>query len=181
MLNKSYANTAHHSKQFLSEVLQHINEYLQVHKINMTPYHLQTNRLVECFNGTLENLLVKFSNDLLLVYCTSLHKATGNTPFYLLYGHNLYLPVDIASHTIWSSPDDTRTPSEHTGHTSARSPHLRPPESGTSPVVRPEDVQLTVPAEQLSHWRQGLATHVSPALWQDNQAGEDVERAIPSR
>ncbi len=109
-------------KQFLSEVLRHVNEYLQVRKINTTPYHPQTDGLVERFNSTLENLLAKFGNDhqdnwddllpyVLSAYCMSLHEATGDTPFYLLYGCDPYLPVDIASHAIRSSP--LTTPEHH--------------------------------------------------------------------
>jgi hypothetical protein len=109
-------------KQFLSEVMRHVNEYLQVRKINTTPYHPQTDGLVERFNGTLENLLAKFGNDhqdnwddllpyVLSAYRTSLHEATGDTPFYLLYGRDPYLPVDIASHAIRSGP--ATTPENH--------------------------------------------------------------------
>jgi hypothetical protein len=29
-------------KQFLSEIMRHMNKFLQVHKVNTTPYHPQT-------------------------------------------------------------------------------------------------------------------------------------------
>jgi hypothetical protein len=47
----------------------------------------------------------------LSTYHTSIHKATGNTPFYLLYSHNPYLPVNITSHTVKSRSDTT--PKQH--------------------------------------------------------------------
>jgi hypothetical protein len=109
-------------KQFLSEVLRHVNEYLRVRKVNTTAYHPQTDGLVERFNGTLENLLAKFANDhqdnwddllpyALLAYRTSTHEATHDSPFYLLYGREPYLPVDIT--TGVSGDTGPTTPETH--------------------------------------------------------------------
>jgi transposase InsO family protein len=84
-------------QQFLSKLLCEINEYLRVKKCNTTAYHPQTDGLVEQFNGTLEGMLAKLTNEhqddwdiyvpyVLFAYRTSVHEATGDSPFYMLYG-----------------------------------------------------------------------------------------------
>jgi len=110
-------------KSFLSDVLKEVNEFLGVRKINTTAYHPQTDGLVERFNGTLENLLAKFVSDrqddwdvllpyVLLAYRSSRHDATNDLPFFLLYGREPNLPVDVSagiiSDPIGSNPHQYR-------------------------------------------------------------------------
>ena len=72
----------------------------------MTPYHPQSDGMVERFNHTLLNLLsIAVEEDehnwdaqlpmSLLAYRTSVHEATNTTLFYLTFGRDPKLPEDI--------------------------------------------------------------------------------------
>jgi hypothetical protein len=85
-----------------------VNTTLQIKKLNMTAYHLQTDGLVEHFNRTLQTILAKYISkqqhnwDQLLPYTLSAyrtqpHEVTGESPFYMLYGHEPNLPMDITA------------------------------------------------------------------------------------
>ena len=79
---------------FMSSLL---HQLLQIKRIRTTPYHPQTDGLVECFNGTLKAMLRKFVNRsqkdwdeylpyLLFAYREVPQESTGFSPFELLYG-----------------------------------------------------------------------------------------------
>ena len=70
-----------------------------------TPYRLHCNGLVERFNRTLSAMLVTAVQDhqllwerhlrLCMAYNTSVHPTTGDTPFYLVFGHRAQTSIDI--------------------------------------------------------------------------------------
>ena len=84
---------------------QEICHLLGVTKTRTTPYHLQSDGLVERFNRTLLEMLSTTVVDehdwdlslptLLLAYRTSVQETTGTTPFQLMFGRNPRLPEDI--------------------------------------------------------------------------------------
>ena len=72
------------------------------------PYHPQTDRLVERFNATLCKGLSMYVSShqkdwdknlplVLFAYRVSPNATTGKSPFYLLYGHEPRLPLDVTS------------------------------------------------------------------------------------
>ena len=82
---------------FMSSLLEEIYCLLHIKRIRTTPYHPQTDGVVERFNGTLKGMLRKFVSRnekdwdqylpyLLFAYREVPQETTGFSPFELLYG-----------------------------------------------------------------------------------------------
>ena len=91
---------------FTSQLLSEVYRLLKIKPIRTTPYHPQTDGLVERFNGTLKALLKKTVAEegrdwdrllpyLLFAYREVPQASTGFSPFELLYGRNIRGPLDI--------------------------------------------------------------------------------------
>ena len=90
-----------------SAVVQKLCQLLGIHSTRTSAYHPEGNGQVERFNQTLEAMLAKMINgsdqhewDLylpkaLMAYRTSLHEATGFTPYHLVFGHSPQFPIDV--------------------------------------------------------------------------------------
>ena len=76
---------------------------LGMHKTRTTAYHPQSDGMVERFNRTLEDQLVKFVDYherdwdehipyLMLAYRSAIHESTGCTPAKVIFGRDLRLP-----------------------------------------------------------------------------------------
>ena len=95
-------------KNFEAKVIREICHLLGVTKTRTTPYHPQSDGLVERFNRTLLEMLSTTVADehdwdlslptLLLAYRTSVQETTGTTPFQLMFGRNPCLPEDGVVH-----------------------------------------------------------------------------------
>jgi hypothetical protein len=94
-------------REFLNEVLTSINSDLHVHRLKTSAYHPQTDGLTERFNSTLQNMLSMYVADhqrdwdiyipyVLAAYRCSVNEATLETPFYLMYGRDHYMPIDVS-------------------------------------------------------------------------------------
>ena len=98
-----------HSDQgsnFESETVQELFRVLDIRKTRTTPYHPQSDGMVERLNATIEQMLRCYvdknqrdwDSKLSLVmsaYRSSVHSTTQNTPYYLLHGREFTLPVDL--------------------------------------------------------------------------------------
>ena len=92
--------------QFESKLMKEICKTLHIKKTRTTPYQPQCNGLVECFNRMLLNMLATTTREhplkwdshiwkVCIAYNTSVHSSTGFTPFYLMFGRQAKLPIDL--------------------------------------------------------------------------------------
>ena len=92
---------------FMSKLLAETYTMLGVRAIRTTPYHLQTDGLVERFNQTLKQMLKKVATEpnkkdwdkilpfLLFAYREVPQASTGFSPFELVFGRNVRGPLDV--------------------------------------------------------------------------------------
>eukprot|EP00794_Sanderia_malayensis_P005005 gene5005-5664_t len=90
---------------FLASIVKEVCTLINTRHLHTTSYHPQTDGLVECFNATLaEGISMYVSSHqkdwdkhiplILFAYRVSPNATTGESPFYLLYGHEPRLPID---------------------------------------------------------------------------------------
>ncbi len=97
---------------FTSKLLKEIYHMLSIRGITTSPYHPQTDGLVERFNGTLKSMIRKFVDKdprcwdemlpyLLFAYREVPQESTGFSPFELMYGWKVRGPLDVMKE-VWS-------------------------------------------------------------------------------
>ena len=102
-------------RNFESAVISEVCKLLGVRMSRTTPYHPQSDGLVERFNRTLLDMLATAVYDrpfeweqhlprLCHAYNTSIHPTTGSSPFFLMFGRQARMPVDIMLGTMTSTP-----------------------------------------------------------------------------
>ena len=102
---------------FTSEMLKQLYQLLHVKAIRTSPYHPQTDGLVERFNSTLKGMLRKFVRErgkdwdkllpyLLFAYREVPQASTGFSPFELLYCREVRGPLDVLEEA-WEEGDGT--------------------------------------------------------------------------
>ncbi len=93
--------------EFLNEVLASMNLDLHVHCLKTLAYHPQTDGLMEHFNSMLQNMLSMYVSDhqcnwdtyipyVLAAYCCSVNKAMMEMLFFLTFGRDHYLPINVS-------------------------------------------------------------------------------------
>ena len=108
---------------FMSVLLQEIYQLLGISRIRTSPYHPQTDGLVERFNGTLKAIMKKFTSRnkkdwdeylpyLLFAYREAPQESTGFSPFELLYGRRVRGPLDVLRE-VWTEESERTTEITH--------------------------------------------------------------------
>ena len=103
---------------FTSWLLAEVYRLLHVKGLRTSPYHPQTDGLVERFNQTLKEMLRKTASEegkdwykllpyVLFAYREVPQESTGFSPFELVYGREVRGPLDVLKET-WESTQDTK-------------------------------------------------------------------------
>ncbi|KAK3102810.1 hypothetical protein FSP39_014067 [Pinctada imbricata] len=93
-------------KQFESSLFQEMCSLLGIHKTRTTPYHPQSDGMVERFNRTLATMLSAYVNErqsdwdtfipyVMMAYRSVRHETTGFTPNRLMLGRETSTPLDL--------------------------------------------------------------------------------------
>ena len=93
-------------KNFESTLKSDLCKLLGIVKTRTTPYHPQSDRMIERFNRTLLGMLSsgileeernweQILPAVMMAYRTSVHKTTHMSPFKLVFGREVRLPVDV--------------------------------------------------------------------------------------
>jgi transposase InsO family protein len=94
-----------HGSHFQNQMMTKLTSNLGLRQENSSPYHPQANGQVEAVNKTLKNILQQTINSArsnwhlmlyspLWAYLTSIKTATGFSPFQLIYGLEVVLPIE---------------------------------------------------------------------------------------
>lgn len=81
---------------FESQLIHELCDYLQITKTRTSPYHAQSDGMVEIFNKTLQSMLSNYVSDygsewdrhlpkVLMAYRSSVHHSSGFTPNFVLF------------------------------------------------------------------------------------------------
>ncbi len=93
-------------RNFEAAVFAEVCQMMGIKKTRTTPYHPQSDGMVERYNRTLEAQLAKFVDHnqrdwdahipfLLMAYRSAVHDSTGCSPARIMFGRDLRLPVDL--------------------------------------------------------------------------------------
>jgi transposase InsO family protein len=96
-------------RNFESKVVKELCQLMRIRKTRTTAYHPAGNGQVERLNQTLKAVLKcclaedaggrdweDFVQPALMAYRSSVHRGTGETPYCLMYGREMQLPLDVA-------------------------------------------------------------------------------------
>ena len=86
-------------KAFIGELMTEIAKEMEIHTIQTSAFHPQTNGQTERFNKTLVDMLSMYTEThqkdwdvylpyVLHAYRTSIHSSTHETPYFLMYGRD---------------------------------------------------------------------------------------------
>ena len=97
--------------QFISQAFQRFSNKFRIQSVSSTTYYAATNCLAEEFNKNIGKLLKKFVSksqcdwdeklgECLWAYCTTVRTRAKAMPFFLVYGCEVVLPLEIQIPTL---------------------------------------------------------------------------------
>ena len=103
--------------QFTAKLFADMCNKLGMEPTRSSPYHPQGNAKVERINRTLEDGLAKYCQEnhsqwsellpgFMMAYRTAVHESTGQTPYRLIFGQEMRMPVDY----MYPTTSDTKSP-----------------------------------------------------------------------
>ena len=109
--------------EFISDVIAAMCKLLGIEKIRTTPDHPQGNGSAERVHQTLQRMIGKLDPDkhwkwpehigsVLIAYNATRSQLTGYSPYFLMFGRRLWLPVDLLFPTV-NNREWTRTINEY--------------------------------------------------------------------
>ena len=107
-------------RNYESKLFREMCVALDIHKTRTSPYHPQSNGVVERFNSTLVNMIASYVSKnqkdwdvnlplLTAAYRCCDHASTGYTPNMLMLGREVFLPVQIALGSLHPHQDPVGT------------------------------------------------------------------------
>ena len=107
-------------RNFESKLFEQLMQLLEMDKTRTTPFHPQSNAVIERMNKTLQNMLAKCVNEeqsnwsqqlpyVMMAYRSSVHESTGYTPQFLVFGQELSLRLDC----MYPHPQENKTTDIH--------------------------------------------------------------------
>lgn len=98
-------------RQFESAVFQEVCKLLEISKTRTTPLHARSDGFIERMNRSIQNILSKLveSNQkdwdthldfITMAYNSTPQESTGYSPYHLLYGEEITIPLDLLSPVI---------------------------------------------------------------------------------
>ena len=102
-------------REFVNEVNQRLFDRVGIEHRISSAYHPQTNGLDERMNQTVTKALIKYVETeeddwdeyldaILFSYRTSIHASTKYTPFFLMFGREAVLPIELQLHEETGAP-----------------------------------------------------------------------------
>ena len=102
--------------EFCNGIIESLCVYLGIKKIQTTPYHPQSNGVVERSHQTIQRILGKLDGkkqkcwpehlgSVVLVYNTTRSQETGFSPYFLMFRRRPSLPVDLQFPTVRELPE----------------------------------------------------------------------------
>ena len=104
-------------REFVGEVMRELCKIMGVEKTNTCALHPESDGQCERLNRVLQDMLAAFINEnqddwprylqaVAMAYRSSLHSATGVTPYFMVFGREVVLPMDLL---VGFAPEETVT------------------------------------------------------------------------